>query len=146
MLLLCIVLLLCIALTHAPSHSSNPPQRPQNTLQCPNVPLPCPTTRPTNYVSFSCEQILMGAIKEQCEYYFGPRHRMNVKGFQHFETLMDEEGYVPVPALFTFKRLAALTSDPDMVANALRESRSVEVAMRAGELAGFTLALRAKVA
>jgi hypothetical protein len=50
-------------------------------------------TRPTNHVSFSCEQILVGAIKEQCEFYFGPRHRMNVKGFQHFETLMDEEGY-----------------------------------------------------
>lgn len=59
-------------------------------------------------------------IIRQIEYYFGDANLVRDKFLQ--EQITKDDGWVPFDVLFTFKRLAALSTDVDVVCNALQKS------------------------
>ncbi|KAM7353735.1 la autoantigen-like [Cochliomyia hominivorax] len=62
-------------------------------------------------------------IIQQVEYYFGDAN-LNRDKFLLEQISKDEEGWVPFSVLLTFKRLAALTTDSNVIADALMKSDS----------------------
>ncbi|KAL9928400.1 la autoantigen-like [Glossina fuscipes fuscipes] len=60
-------------------------------------------------------------IIRQVEYYFGDNNLSRDK-FLIDQISKDEEGWVPLSVLLTFKRLAALSKDPVVIANAMMKS------------------------
>ncbi|CAD7079610.1 unnamed protein product [Hermetia illucens] len=59
-------------------------------------------------------------IIRQIEYYFGDANLVRDKFLQ--EQITKDDGWVPFDVLFTFKRLAALSTNVDVVCNALQKS------------------------
>ncbi|TMW48800.1 hypothetical protein DOY81_006114 [Sarcophaga bullata] len=62
-------------------------------------------------------------IIRQVEYYFGDAN-LNRDKFLLEQIGKDEEGWVPISVLLTFKRLAALSTDSNIIADALMKSDS----------------------
>ncbi|KAJ0411706.1 hypothetical protein ATCC90586_002090 [Pythium insidiosum] len=65
-------------------------------------------------------------IKKQVEFYFSDSNFRRDKFLQE-ATKKYAEGFVPFSVLFTFKKLAALTTDPTELAAALADSEVVEI-------------------
>ncbi|XP_055701539.1 la protein homolog [Phlebotomus papatasi] len=66
---------------------------------------------------------LESSIIRQVEYYFGDTNLARDKFLQE-QVAKDSDGWVTLTVLLTFKRLAALTTDPDVVCKALDKSTS----------------------
>lgn len=66
-------------------------------------------------------------IIKQIEYYFGDINLPRDKFLQ--EKVKEDEGWIPLKTLLTFKRLAAISEDPEVIANAIdkSENKLVEV-------------------
>lgn len=62
-------------------------------------------------------------IIQQVEYYFGDAN-LNRDKFLLEQIGKDEEGWVPISVLLTFKRLAALSTDSNVIVDALMKSDS----------------------
>jgi len=67
---------------------------------------------------------LKAAIKSQVEFYFSPQ---NLPSDTYLLSNMDEEQYVPVSLIATFGKMVALTSDQNLVAECLEDSKFVEL-------------------
>ncbi|GJQ80877.1 La [Trypoxylus dichotomus] len=65
---------------------------------------------------------LENKIIKQIEYYFGDINLPRDKFLQ--EKIKEDEGWVPLDVLLTFKRLASLTTDQDVIAKAIEKSES----------------------
>lgn len=61
-------------------------------------------------------------IIKQIEYYFGDINLPRDKFLQ--EKIKEDEGWIPLKTLLTFKRLAALSEDPEVIANAVDKSEN----------------------
>lgn len=61
-------------------------------------------------------------ISQQIEYYFGDINLPRDKFLQ--EKIKEDEGWVTLEVLTTFKRLANLTTDVEAIANAIEKSES----------------------
>lgn len=61
-------------------------------------------------------------IIKQIDYYFGDINLPRDKFLQ--EKIKEDEGWVPVEVLLTFKRLASLSEDPAVIAAAVEKSES----------------------
>lgn len=59
-------------------------------------------------------------IIKQIEYYFGDINLPSDKFMQ--EQIKLEDGWIPLNLLLTFKRLASLSEDPDVIAEAVKKS------------------------
>lgn len=67
---------------------------------------------------------LKEAIKNQVEFYFSSQ---NLPSDSFLLSKMDEEQYVPVSLIATFGKIKALTSDHDLIAQSLEESKFLEL-------------------
>lgn len=61
-------------------------------------------------------------IIKQIEYYFGDINLSRDKFLQ--EKIKEDEGWVTLEVLLTFKRLASLTTDPEVIASAIEKSEN----------------------
>lgn len=61
-------------------------------------------------------------IIQQVEYYFGDINLPRDKFMQ--EKLKEDEGWIPLDVLLTFNRLASLSKEPEVIANAVEKSDS----------------------
>ena len=59
-------------------------------------------------------------IITQIEYYFGDINLYRDNFLK--ERIKQDDGWVPLEVLLTFKRLAALSTDPEIIANAVEKS------------------------
>eukprot|EP01127_Copromyxa_protea_P002895 TRINITY_DN12816_c0_g1_i1.p1 TRINITY_DN12816_c0_g1~~TRINITY_DN12816_c0_g1_i1.p1 ORF type:complete len:339 (+),score=112.80 TRINITY_DN12816_c0_g1_i1:60-1019(+) len=66
---------------------------------------------------------LHGKIKKQIEFYFGDSNYPKDKFMN--ETAEKNEGWIPVPTLFLFKRLASMTTDATVLYEACKDSTVV---------------------
>lgn len=78
-------------------------------------------TRNTNYMRIMASD-LEQKISQQIEYYFGDINLPRDKFLQ--EKIKEDEGWVTLEVLTTFKRLANLTTDVEAIANAIEKSES----------------------
>ncbi|KAK6036241.1 la domain protein [Cooperia oncophora] len=67
-------------------------------------------------------QIMSTKVVRQLEYYFGNINLPKDKFLQ--DTMKNDEGWVPIKTLLTFNRLAAITTDVDVISKAVKESNS----------------------
>jgi len=65
-------------------------------------------------------------VKQQVEFYFSDSN-LRRDGFLKAAIANDAEHFVPIATLLTFNRLKAVTTDPEFVAEALKDSTVVEV-------------------
>lgn len=61
-------------------------------------------------------------IAQQIEYYFGDINLPRDKFMQ--EKIQEDEGWIPLEVLLTFKRLASLSSDPEVIVTAVEKAES----------------------
>lgn len=61
-------------------------------------------------------------IAQQLEYYFGDINLPRDKFMQ--EKIKEDDGWISLEVLLTFKRLASLSTDPEVIANAVEKSES----------------------
>lgn len=61
-------------------------------------------------------------IIQQIEYYFGDINLPRDKFMQ--EKIKEDEGWIPLDVLLTFKRLASLSTDPEVIVKAVEKSES----------------------
>jgi len=82
---------------------------------------------------FTTTNVEKGIIR-QVEYYFGD-HNLPRDRFMR-AVMNDNEGWIPMETMMTFKRLSALTTDPDLVMTALEKSpnRVVQVDIESRQL------------
>ncbi|XP_057651267.1 la protein homolog [Diorhabda carinulata] len=70
--------------------------------------------------NFNMANDLEAKIIKQIEYYFGDINLPRDKFLQ--EKIKEDEGWVPLETLLTFKRLAALSTDKEVIAKAIEKS------------------------
>lgn len=70
------------------------------------------------------EPTLIDYVKKQIEYYFSSE---NLERDFFFRRKMDAEGYIPISLIASFPRLQALTTDGNLVIDAIRSSDKLEI-------------------
>ncbi|CAL9046197.1 unnamed protein product [Musa banksii] len=115
---------------YGPSIPGGPPPPPplMHSLSAPRpekLQVPCFYPHAPRYSNQTADmKVLRANLVKQIEYYFS---NGNLQTDQYLISLMDEQGWVSISEIATFRRVKKMTSDISLILDALRSSHLIEV-------------------